>query len=195
MRTLTFLVPYTRRYLVPLTLTVVSMFVLVGVQLLVPWIIRALIGAVTTEVGWNEQTMAFVDAAGAAAAAAAVRVRTVLQFVRSYMAHVAGWGVVAEARQHIYEHLQRLSLRFYEDKQTGRLMSRMVNDSDMFERLIAHAIPDVFRQCDHPDRRQHHPVCHELAIGLIDPGAIPLIILAMRSFAQKGSPGLPRATA
>ena len=60
MRTLEFLLPYTRRYLVPLTLTVVSMFVLVGVQLLVPWIIRALIGAVTTEIGWNEQTMAFV---------------------------------------------------------------------------------------------------------------------------------------
>ena len=70
-------------------------------------------------------------------------VRAGLQFVRSYQAHVAGWGVVADVRQHIYEHLQRLSLRFYEDKQTGQLMSRMVNDSDMFEKLIAHAIPDV----------------------------------------------------
>jgi len=70
-------------------------------------------------------------------------VRTVLQFLRSYMSHVAGWGVVADARHHIYRHLQRLSLRFYEDKQTGELMSRMVNDSDMFETLIAHAIPDT----------------------------------------------------
>ena len=67
----------------------------------------------------------------------------VLQFTRSYMAHVAGWHVVAETQRHIYEHLQRLSLRFYEDKQTGHLMSRMVNDSDMFERLIAHAVPDL----------------------------------------------------
>ena len=142
MRTLEFLLPYTRRYLVPLTLTVVSMFVLVGVQLLVPWIIRALIGAVTTEAGWNEQTMAFVTRL-ALLLLALYALRAGLQFVRSYMAHVAGWGVVADVRQHIYEHLQRLSLRFYEDKQTGQLMSRMVNDSDMFERLIAHAIPDV----------------------------------------------------
>jgi ATP-binding cassette subfamily B protein/subfamily B ATP-binding cassette protein MsbA len=59
------------------------------------------------------------------------------------MAHVAGWGVVADARQHIYEHLQRLSLSFYEDKQVGQLMSRTINDSDLFERLIAHAVPDV----------------------------------------------------
>jgi ATP-binding cassette subfamily B protein/subfamily B ATP-binding cassette protein MsbA len=71
--------------------------------------------------------------------------RGALWFLRSYMSHVAGWGVVADVRQQIYEHLQQLSLRFYENKQTGQLMSRMVNDSEMLERLIAHAIPDVLR--------------------------------------------------
>jgi len=50
---------------------------------------------------------------------------------------------VADARRDVYQHLQRLSLGFYEDQQTGQLMSRMVNDSDYFERLIAHAIPDT----------------------------------------------------
>ena len=142
MRTLKFLLPYCRRYIVPLTLTVVSMSLLVGVQLLVPWIIRDLIGAVSNEAVWNAQTMAFVTRLALLLLGLYV-VRAGLQFVRSYMAHVAGWGVVADVRQHIYEHLQRLSLRFYEDKQTGQLMSRMVNDSDMFEQLIAHAIPDV----------------------------------------------------
>jgi ATP-binding cassette subfamily B protein/subfamily B ATP-binding cassette protein MsbA len=39
--------------------------------------------------------------------------------------------------------LQRLSLHFYEDTQTGQLMSRVVNDSDLFEQLISHAVPDV----------------------------------------------------
>ena len=52
--------------------------------------------------------------------------------------------MVANLRKHLYQHLQRLSLRFYEDKQTGQLMSQVVNDSDLFETLIAHAIPDVF---------------------------------------------------
>jgi len=71
-------------------------------------------------------------------------VRAVFQFFRSYVAHIAGWGVVADLRKYIYEHLQRLSLRFYEDKQIGQLMSQVVNDSDLFEMLIAHAVPDVF---------------------------------------------------
>jgi ATP-binding cassette subfamily B protein/subfamily B ATP-binding cassette protein MsbA len=69
--------------------------------------------------------------------------RAGLQFLRSYLAHLAGWGVVADVRKHIYEHLQRLSLRFYEDKQTGQLMSRVINDTDLFEQLISHAVPDV----------------------------------------------------
>ena len=59
------------------------------------------------------------------------------------MAHMAGWGVVADVRKYIYDHMQRLSLRFYEDKQVGQLMSNVVNDTDLFEQLIAHAIPDV----------------------------------------------------
>ncbi|MCX7671467.1 MAG: ABC transporter ATP-binding protein, partial [Anaerolineae bacterium] len=60
MRTLRFLLPYTRNYWLPLLLTVLSMFALVGVQLLVPWIIRSLVSAVTDQAVWNEQTMSFV---------------------------------------------------------------------------------------------------------------------------------------
>ncbi len=141
MKKLGFLFVYARRYLRPLVITVISMVLLVGVQLLTPWIIKVLIAAVKDQ------------AAGGASMALVTRLalltlglyllRGVLQFLRSYMAHIAGWGVVVDARRQIYEHLQRLSLRFYEDKQTGSLMSRVVNDSDMFERLISHAIPDV----------------------------------------------------
>jgi ATP-binding cassette, subfamily B, bacterial len=70
-------------------------------------------------------------------------VRMVLQFGRSYLAHIAGWSVVADVRREVYAHLQRLSLRFYSDKQTGQLMSQLVNDTDLLEHLIAHAIPDL----------------------------------------------------
>ena len=117
------------------------MLLLVGVQLLIPWIIKTMVGAITGTDG-NVLTMEKVTDLALLALLVYVA-RAFLQFLRSYMAHVAGWGVVAEARKLIYAHLQRLSLRFYEDKQTGQLMSRMVNDSDKFELLIAHAIPDI----------------------------------------------------
>ncbi|MCL2096103.1 MAG: ABC transporter ATP-binding protein/permease, partial [Oscillospiraceae bacterium] len=43
----------------------------------------------------------------------------------------------------IYNHLQRLSVAYYHDKQTGQLMSRVMNDTGSFESLIAHAVPDL----------------------------------------------------
>jgi ATP-binding cassette subfamily B protein/subfamily B ATP-binding cassette protein MsbA len=106
-----------------------------------PWLVKNMIATVTDPAAGPEA----VDYISRLALAALVIyvVRGFLSFLRSYMAHVAGWNVVADIRSDIYKHLQRLSLRFYEDKQTGQLMSRMVNDSDLLEQLISHAIPDV----------------------------------------------------
>ena len=132
---------FARVYKKALVITIASMLMLVGVQLLVPWIITRLISAVTTQVA-SQQTMNLIIQLTVIVLVVYI-VRAGLEFSRSYMAHVAGWGVVADLRKHTYEHIQRLSLRFYEDKQTGQLMSRVVNDTDLFEQLIAHAIPDV----------------------------------------------------
>lgn len=142
MKSLNFVLKFTKKYVRPLILTVISMLMLVGVQLIVPWIIKTLISTVTDS---NITMEAFTTIGRLALIVLGLYVlRAGLQFVRSYMAHIAGWGVVADLRKHVYNHLQRLNLRYYEDKQTGQMMSRVVNDTDLFEQLIAHAVPDVF---------------------------------------------------
>ncbi len=124
-----------------LAIAIISMFLLVGVQLLVPWIIRTLINNVTSP-SITPSSFTLVNVLTLVVFGIFI-VRAGMQFLRSYMAHLAGWGVVADVRKHIYEHLQALSLRYYEDKQTGQLMSRVINDTELFEQLISHAIPDV----------------------------------------------------
>jgi ATP-binding cassette subfamily B protein/subfamily B ATP-binding cassette protein MsbA len=141
MQPLKIVLRFARNYKTALAVTVLSMILLVSVRLLIPWIIRLMIGAVTAPGAGPAVLDRLLLLSGVVLAL--YLVRAVLQFLRSYIAHIAGWGVVADARKHIYEHLQRLSLRFYEDKQTGQLMSRVVNDSDLFEKLIAHALPEI----------------------------------------------------
>lgn len=136
------LLRFAKKYTWALIITVISMLVLVGAQLLIPWLVRTLI-ALVTENQLTTETLNTVTRLAVIAGLTYIA-RGVVQFLRSYMAHIAGWGVVSDARRFVYEHIQRLSLRFYEDKQTGQLMSRVVNDTDLFERMIAHAIPDVF---------------------------------------------------
>jgi ATP-binding cassette subfamily B protein len=142
MKPLRLIFRYTQKYKLQLVVTVISMLLLVGIQLLIPWIIKTLIDDVTYSDG-GPQSLELITTLTLAVLGIFI-LRGIFQFMRSYAAHIAGWGVVAELRKHLYAHLQRLSLRFYEDKQTGQLMSQVVNDSDMFELLISHALPDVF---------------------------------------------------
>ncbi len=132
---------FARPYRTALFWTVLSMMLLVGAQLVAPFLIRQLI--TTIQAGDPSPSAYRLVTQLALVALAIYLARAGLEFIRSYMAHVAGWGVVADVRRTMYNHLQKLSLRFYEDKQTGQLMSRTVNDSDLLERLIAHALPDV----------------------------------------------------
>lgn len=141
MQSLRFVFGYARRYSRALALTITGMVLLVGVQLLGPWIVKSMIATISTRELDPSAPARLTQLAllGLAVYAA----RSVLYFLRSYMSHVAGWHVVADVRSDLYEHLQRLSLHFYSDKQTGQLMSRTVNDVNLIEQLIAHAIPDA----------------------------------------------------
>jgi ATP-binding cassette subfamily B protein len=182
MTSLGFIFKYAKRYKGPLLATIGSMLLLVGIQLLAPWLVKTMVATVTDPAAGSE---AVREVARLALVALAIYVaRAGLQFVRSYMAHVAGWHVVADVRAEIYEHLQRLSLRFYEDKQTGQLMSRMVNDSDLIEQLIAHAIPDVLVNVLMLVGVAAVLASMSWQLALLSMIPIPLIVLAMQGFAR-----------
>lgn len=186
MQSLQFLFGYARRYKVALVVTVISMLFLVAAQLVIPWIIKTMVASVTDPSGEGMSTGTVTDLA--ILALVVYLLRGGLQFLRSYMAHVAGWGVVADARKLIYEHLQRLSLRFYSNKQTGQLMSRVVNDSDKFELLIAHALPDVVVNLLTLVGVTVVLLTMNWQLALFSMAPIPLIIYALRAFAKYVQP-------
>ncbi|MBR1810580.1 MAG: ABC transporter ATP-binding protein [Clostridia bacterium] len=69
--------------------------------------------------------------------------RAVFRFVAQYEAHVGAWSFVGHMLLLTYDKLQKLSLKFYSDKQTGEIMSRAINDTRNLEQLFAHALPDL----------------------------------------------------
>lgn len=69
--------------------------------------------------------------------------RVLFRFLNNYLAHKAVWELVGDLRQRLYEKLQIMDLSFFQDKQTGDLMSRVVNDTREFELLYAHIIPEM----------------------------------------------------
>ena len=68
--------------------------------------------------------------------------RLVFRFMSNYLAHKAAWYLVGDLRTKVYDKLEHMHLGFFHDKQTGDLMSRVVNDTRDFELLYAHMIPE-----------------------------------------------------
>ena len=182
MKSFKFVFQFTRKYTGVLALTILSMLLLVGVQLYAPWIVRSMVATVT-DPGISSDDLRFITRLALLALSLYI-FRAVLQFVRSYMAHVAGWSVVADIRASVYEHLQRLSLRFYEEKQTGQLMSRVVNDTDLIESLIAHAIPDVAANTLMLIGVIVVLSRINLQLALLSMIPVPLIVLGMQGFSK-----------
>ena len=69
--------------------------------------------------------------------------RILFRFLSNYLAHKAAWYLVGDLRTKTYDKLEHMHLGYFHDKQTGDLMSRVVNDTRDFELLYAHMIPET----------------------------------------------------
>ncbi len=70
--------------------------------------------------------------------------RAFFQFVVTYWGHSFGTIVEADIRQDLFEHLQTLSLSFFDKNRTGRLMSRLTSELFDITELAHHGPEDLF---------------------------------------------------
>lgn len=136
-RMLRYAAPY-RTYLI---LAGLSTILITALNLIAPWLVRDL-----TNILLGDPDDAALLLIGRIAIILGLTYlgRAGFRFVSNYFAHVGAWRLVTDMRVRVYDHLQKLSLSYYHDKQTGQLMSRVVNDTAQLETLIAHAIPELF---------------------------------------------------
>ena len=51
-----------------------------------------------------------------------------LQYVVTYWGHMLGVNIETDMRQKLFDHIQKLSFRFFDNNKTGHLISRLTND-------------------------------------------------------------------
>ena len=113
---------------------------------------------------------------------------SLMQWVRALTMHVLGERILLDLRKQIYSRLQALSVSFFDNRQTGEIMSRVTNDSEVVEEFINHAadtlISDAIRLiamcvvmlC----------ICKPLAFIAVFP--IPILFLLAFQFSKKVRP-------
>lgn len=122
-----------------LVVTVISLLAASLLSLVTPEAIRKLTALLGTP--GNATTALILKYCGILVGA--YLLRALCRFLSMWQAHVAAWNFVGYLTSLCYDKLQSLSMRYYSDKQTGEIMSRMINDTRQLEVLIAHSLPDM----------------------------------------------------
>ncbi|MBQ6720815.1 MAG: ABC transporter ATP-binding protein [Clostridia bacterium] len=127
------------RYKTLYIIAILSTLGLTGVNLAAPRALSAMTGIVSN--GVDEAGMARIGTLTVILVALYL-LRVLFRFLSNYLAHKAAWYLVGDLRTRTYDKLERMHLGYFHDKQTGDLMSRIVNDTRDFELLYAHMIPE-----------------------------------------------------
>jgi ABC-type multidrug transport system fused ATPase/permease subunit len=117
-------------------LAAVSLLLLLhtGLNLLPPLVQKRVVDQVISERDLSGLPLVIAALVGIHALSQAVN------FGDMYLRHAVGERFIFDLRVHIYDHLQRLSLAFYEDTSTGELMSRVTNDVNALEQFVTHGV-------------------------------------------------------
>ena len=70
-------------------------------------------------------------------------IRMLLNYFIQYQGHVVGVKMQAQMRSEMFEHLEKLPYGFYDDHETGKLMSRMTNDLWEISELAHHGPENI----------------------------------------------------
>lgn len=125
-------------YKLMITLTVLAMLLTSVVSLVTPEMVRKMTASLENSTA-TVKTMAVY----AVILLTAYILKGIFTFCSRYFAHVAAWKYVGDMMVDSYGKLQTLSMSYFTDKQTGDMMSRVVNDTRNMETMIAHALPDL----------------------------------------------------
>lgn len=69
-----------------------------------------------------------------------ITVNSVMQSGQTYVTGWLGQQVIMDLRAAVFDHLQTLSLRFYDDHEMGDIISRITNDIDLLNELLSNGL-------------------------------------------------------
>ncbi|OKP89045.1 ABC transporter ATP-binding protein [Paenibacillus sp. P32E] len=69
---------------------------------------------------------------------------TAMQYIVTYWGHMLGINIETDMRKKMFDHIQKLSFRFFDNNKTGHLIGRITNDLNDIGEVAHHGPEDVF---------------------------------------------------
>ena len=126
--------PHRRLFILDFTCAVVSGLL----ELAFPLAVKAFVDKLLPSQNWG------LILGATAGLLAIYALNTGLQYIVNYWGHVLGISIETEMRRKIFDHLQKLSFRFFDNQKTGRLVARVTKDLEDVGEVAHHGPEDAF---------------------------------------------------
>lgn len=73
-----------------------------------------------------------------------VIIRAPIEYLRQYFAQLTTSRILYDLRNQLYAHIQKLSLRYYQNHRTGEIISRMINDAEQTKSIVETGLMNVW---------------------------------------------------
>lgn len=136
-----FVFPYKWKIL----LTVLIGIVKFGIPLLMPLILKYVIDDIigAEALSTSEKLTELFWLMGIAAGLFLV-LRPPIEYYRQYLAQWTGNKILYDIREKLFDHIQRLSLKFYSRTKTGEIISRVINDVEQTKNFVMTGLMNIW---------------------------------------------------
>ena len=125
---------YLRRYRLESAGALASLLLVSAANLAAPQMIRLAIDGGIAARSWPTVLTAVLGLVGIAA------LRGLFNFLQGYLAERASQGVAFDLREGLFAHIQRLSFSYYDQAQTGQLLTRLTNDVEQVRTFVGSGV-------------------------------------------------------
>lgn len=140
-RYLAFVYPYKWKIILTIIVGIVKFSIPLLIPLIVKYVIDNIIGAEAlttseklTELFWLMGLAAIIF----------VVLRPPIEYYRQYLAQWVGNKILYDIRDKLFDHIQRLSLKFYARTKTGEIISRVIHDVEQTKNFVITGLMNIW---------------------------------------------------
>lgn len=141
MRSLLRLRVYLQPYWLQVSISLILLFILTGLSLVIPQIIRQVIDVGLKQVNVRYLINAALILLGIGA------INSTLTYFQRYLNQWIASHIGYDLRNRLYDHIQHLSFSYHDHAQTGQLISRTIEDVRSVESFAGSSITDLIQVC------------------------------------------------
>lgn len=131
-------IPYYKPHFKLFALDMICAFMIAGIDLVFPMFTRTVVNDILPEGDMRVLWMLSLAMLGL------VVVRTICNYIVDKWGHIVGVRMEYDMRNDLFTHIQQLSFSYFDDNETGNIMSKIVNDLRDITELAHHGPEDLF---------------------------------------------------